>query len=286
MTGSAITHPSLGFGLGLRPVHYEEILSGASAPDIDWFEIISENYMIPGGRPLANLERVRARYPVVMHGVSMSIGATDPLDTEYLKNLKMLAERVQPSWISDHLCWTGAHGTNLHDLMPLPYTEEAIRHVVARVRQVQDTLGRRLLLENVSSYVTYKDSEMTEWEFLREIATRADCLILLDINNIYVSSFNHDFDPYEYLRGIPVARVQQFHLAGHSNEGAYIIDTHDHPIVDPVWQLYAEAVRRFPGVATMIERDDNIPPLAELLAELDQARQIAAAAMPKETVSA
>jgi hypothetical protein len=278
MTASATTLPSLGFGLGLRPVHYEEILSGDSAPDVDWFEIISENYMIPGGRPLANLERVRARYPLAMHGVSLSIGASDPLNTEYLKNLKMLAERVQPAWISDHLCWTGAHGTNLHDLMPLPYTEEAIRHVVARVQQVQETLGRRLLLENVSSYVTYKDSEMTEWEFLSEIATRADCLILLDINNIYVSSFNHEFDPYEYLRGIPAARVQQFHLAGHSNEGAYIIDTHDHPIVDPVWQLYAEAVRRFPGVATMIERDDNIPPLAELLAELDQARHVAGAA--------
>jgi hypothetical protein len=278
MTASATTLSSLGFGLGLRPVHYEAILSGDSAPDVDWFEIISENYMIPGGRPLANLERVRARYPLAMHGVSLSIGASDPLNTEYLKSLKTLAARVQPAWISDHLCWTGAHGTNLHDLMPLPYTEEAIRHVVARVQQVQDTLGRQLLLENVSSYVTYKDSEMTEWEFLSEIAARADCLILLDINNIYVSSFNHDFDPYEYLRGIPVARVQQFHLAGHSNEGTHIIDTHDHPIVGPVWRLYAAAVRRFPGVATMIERDDNIPPLAELLAELEQARRVAAGA--------
>jgi uncharacterized protein (UPF0276 family) len=276
MNAASIKAPSLGFGLGLRPAHYEEILSGGSAPDVDWFEIISENYMVPGGRPLANLERVRERFPLAMHGVSMSIGATDPLNTEYLKNLKALAERVQPAWISDHLCWTGAHGTNLHDLMPLPYTEEAIGHVVARVQQVQEALGRRLLLENVSSYVAYKESEMTEWEFLSEIAARADCLILLDINNIYVSSFNHDFDARDYLRGVPAARVQQFHLAGHSNEGAYIIDTHDHPIVDPVWQLYAEAVQLFPNVAAMIERDDNIPPLGELLAELEQARRIAA----------
>jgi hypothetical protein len=190
---------------------------------------------------------------------------------------------VQPAWISDHLCWTGAYGTNLHDLMPLPYTEEAIRHVVSRVRQVQDLLGRRLLLENVSSYVSYRQSAMSEWDFLTEIAERADCLILLDVNNIYVSSVNHEFDPYDYLRAIPPARVQQFHLAGHSNEGAYIIDTHDHPIVDPVWQLYAEAVRRFPGVSTMIERDDHIPPLAELVAELEQARGIARVALEPPT---
>lgn len=276
-------YPYLGFGLGLRPRHYEEILSDAVTANVDWFEILSENYMIPGGRPLHNLERVRERYPVAMHGVSLSIGGTDPLNGDYLKNLKALAARVQPEWISDHLCWTGTHGAQLHDLMPLPYTEEAVRHVVARVQQVQETLGRRILLENVSSYVTYKDSEMSEWDFLTQIAERADCLILLDINNIYVSSFNHDFDPYEYLRAVPPGRVQQFHLAGHSNEGAYLIDTHDHPIVDPVWRLYAEAVRRFPGVSTMIERDDNIPPLSELLAELDQARGIATTTAPVAT---
>lgn len=269
------THPSLGFGLGLRPIHYGEILDGA-APDIDWFEIISENYMVPGGRPLHNLDRVRARYPLAMHGVSLSIGSTDPLDTDYLSNLKALAERVQPAWISDHLCWTGAHGKQAHDLLPLPYTEEAIDHVVARVRQVQDVLGRRLLLENVSSYIAYKESDMSEWAFLTEIVERADCLILLDINNIYVSGFNHGFDPYQYLRAIPVERVQQFHLAGHSNEGDHIVDTHDHPVVDAVWRLYAEAVRRFPNASTMIERDDRIPPLAELLTELTQARDITA----------
>ncbi len=264
--------PYLGFGLGLRPVHYEEILSNPTPPKVDWFEIISENYMIPGGRPLHNLDRVRERFPLVMHGVSLSIGSTDPLDRDYLKNLKALADRVQPAWISDHLCWTGAHGTNMHDLLPLPYTEEAIRHVVERVQQVQETLGRRILLENVSSYLTYKQSAMTEWEFLSEIARRADCLILLDINNIYVSSFNHEFDPLAYLNGVPAERVRQFHLAGHEHNGDIIIDTHDHPIVDSVWDLYAHALRRFGRVSTMIERDDHIPPLAELLAELDHAR--------------
>jgi hypothetical protein len=283
MSATFAPQPSLGFGLGLRPVHYEAILSGETAPAVDWFEILSENYLVPGGRPLHHLDRVRERYPLAMHGVSLSIGSTDPLDIDYLKSLKALAARVQPAWISDHLCWTGAYGTNLHDLMPLPYTEEAIRHVVSRVQNVQDLLGRRLLLENVSSYVSYRQSEMNEWEFLTAIAERADCLILLDVNNIYVSSVNHEFDPYEYLRAIPPARVQQFHLAGHSHEGACIIDTHDHPIVDPVWQLYAEAVRRFPGVSTMIERDDNIPPLAELLVELDRARGIARAAREAPT---
>lgn len=278
MSATPLRQASLGFGLGLRPTHYQEILSGDAVLDVDWFEIISENYMIPGGRPLHHLDRVRERYPIAMHGVSLSIGSTDPLNPEYLKNLKSLAARVEPAWISDHLCWTGAHGTNLHDLLPLPYTDEAVRHVVERVQRVQDVLGRRILLENVSSYIRYKQSEMAEWEFLAEIVERADCRILLDINNIYVSSFNHDFDPLDYLRGIPVERVQQFHLAGHSNMGTHIIDTHDEPVVDPVWDLYAQAVRRFGEVSAMIERDDNIPPLTELLAELAHARRVAATA--------
>ncbi len=256
-------------------MHYEAVLSESAAPTVDWFEIISENYMVPGGRPLVNLDRVRARYPIAMHGVSLSIGSTDPLDAEYLRNLKALAARVEPAWISDHLCWTGAHGTNMHDLLPLPYTEDTIRHVVERVQQVQEALGRRILLENVSSYITYKQSEMTEWEFLTQIVERADCLFLLDINNIYVSGFNHDFDPLTYLNAIPVERVQQFHLAGHENNGDYIVDTHDEPVVDSVWDLYSAAVRRFGRVSTMIERDDKIPPLAELVAELDHARQLA-----------
>jgi uncharacterized protein (UPF0276 family) len=272
--------PWLGFGLGLRPTHYETILN--ESPAVDWFEIISENYLVPGGRPLHYLDRIRERYPMVMHGVSLSIGAQDPLNREYLKQLRALADRVEPAWISDHLCWTGAHGLNAHDLLPLPYTGEALKHVAARVGEVQDILGRRILLENVSSYVSYPESEMSEWEFLREIAGRADCLILLDINNIFVSSVNHEFDPLTYLNAIPPERVWQFHLAGHRNHGDYIIDTHDEPVIDPVWELYAVAVRRFGRVSTMIERDDNIPPLAELLAELDRARRIAATS-PRQT---
>ena len=275
MSVSPSVSPSLGFGLGLRVEHYQTILD--TRPPIDWFEILSENYLVPGGKPLHYLDRIRTDYPVVMHGVSLSIGSSDPLDLDYLKQLKQLADRVEPAWLSDHLCWTGLNGTNLHDLMPLPYTEEAIEHVAARVRQVQDVLGRRILLENVSSYVSYTQSEMSEWEFVRAILERADCLMLLDVNNIYVSSYNHGYDARAYLNAIPVERVQQFHLAGHTNHGNYIVDTHDHPVIDPVWDLYAHAVRRFGRVSTMIERDDNIPPLDELLAELDQARAIAAA---------
>jgi uncharacterized protein (UPF0276 family) len=264
----------LGFGLGLRVDHYEDILEGA--PAIDWLEVLSENYMIPGGRPLQFLARFRERYPLVMHGVSLSIGSSDPLNRDYLVRLRQLAEVVEPAWISDHLCWTGVDGSNLHDLMPLPYTEEAIGHVAARVREVQDFLGRRILLENVSSYTAFHASQLSESQFLAEIARRADCLILLDVNNIYVSSHNHGFDARAYLDDIPVERVQQFHLAGHENNGELIIDTHDAPIVDDVWALYADALRRFGPVSTMIERDDRIPPLAELIAELDTARAIAA----------
>lgn len=267
-------YPSLGFGLGLRVDHYEEIL--ASEPPIDWLEVLSENYMIEGGRPLAYLARMRERYPLVMHGVSMSIGSADPLNRDYLARLKQLADSIEPAWISDHLCWTGVGGTNLHDLMPLPYTEEAVAHVAARVREVQDLLGRRILLENVSSYAEFSASHMSEAQFLAAIAERADCLILLDVNNIFVSSHNHGFDARAYLADIPVERVQQFHLAGHENQGDLIIDTHDAPIIDAVWSLYAEALHRFGPVSTMIERDDKIPPLAELLEELAVARAIAA----------
>ena len=267
-------YPSLGYGLGLRVDHYEALLS--ETRPIDWLEALSENYMIPGGRPLEFLARFRERYPLVLHGVSLSIGSGDPLDRGYLARLKQLAAFVEPAWISDHLCWTGVDGTNLHDLMPLPYTEEALDHVAARVREVQDFLGRRILLENVSSYAAFHVSQLSESQFIAEVARRADCLILLDINNVYVSSHNHGFDAHAYLADIPVERVQQFHLAGHENQGGLTIDTHDAPIVDPVWRLYAEALRRFGYVSTMIERDDHIPPLAELLAELDRARAIAA----------
>lgn len=264
--------PFLGFGLGLRTEHYETILE--THPPVDWFEVLSENYLVAGGKPLYYLDRIRAEYAVVMHGVSLSIGG-DKINREYLKKLKELSDRVEPEWISDHLCWTGIRGKNLHDLMPLPYTEEAIAHVVSHVNEVQDFLSRRILLENVSSYVTYKQSAMSEWDFLRSIAERADCYILLDVNNIYVSSFNHGFDPEAFLRGVPVERVHQFHLAGHRNCGNYIVDTHDDSVIDPVWDLYAKAVRRFGDVSTMIERDDHIPPLLELLDELDRARRIA-----------
>jgi uncharacterized protein (UPF0276 family) len=266
--------PPLGFGLGLRVDHYEAIL--ADKPAVDWFEALTENYLVPGGKPLGYLMRIRERFPVVMHGVSLSIGSTQPLDRAYLAQVKALAARLEPEWVSDHLCWTGVAGRNMHDLLPLPYTEEALANVVERVRTVQDSLGRRILLENVSSYVSYRDSQVTEWQFLREIAERADCLILLDVNNIYVSSVNHEFDPVDYLNAIPVERVQQIHLAGHENHGDYLIDTHDHPVPDPVWELYGAALRRFGSVSTMIERDANIPPLEELCAELDAARQLAA----------
>lgn len=264
---------TLGFGLGLRPTHYEEILS--SNPSIDWFEIITENYLVPGGKPHYYLNQICERFPVVMHGVSMSIGSTDPIDFEYLHQVKLLSERIKPKWISDHLCWTGVHGMNTHDLLPLPYTEESIQHIVGRILKIQDFLGQQILIENVSSYITYQQSQMTEWEFISEISNQADCRILLDLNNIYVSSINHGFDPSIYISNVPKNRVCQFHLAGHSNMGNYIIDTHDQDIIDPVWNLYAEAIKHFGFVATMIERDDNIPLLESLVTELNYARMIA-----------
>lgn len=262
----------LGYGLGLRPVYYDEILS--TRPPIDWFEIISENYMIPGGRPLAMLERFRADYPIVMHGVSMSLASTDPLDLDYLRQLKSLAERIEPAWISDHLAWTGVHGANLHDLLPIPFTAEALDHVVERISRVQDFLKRRLLVENASTYVAFQESEMDEWTFVAEMAERADCLLLLDVNNVFVSGFNHGFDARRFIDCIPVERVAQFHMAGHTDNETHRIDTHDQPICEEVWSLYECARRRFGDVAAMIERDDNFPPLAELLGELSRMREI------------
>lgn len=267
----------LGFGLGLRPKHYDRILETLPS-DINWFEIISEDYMVDGGNQHHYLFKIREHYPIVMHGVSLSIGTCDPIDFQYLNKLKTLAERVEPAWISDHFCWTGVNGNNLHDLMPLPYTEEALDHVVDRIKQVQDFLGRRILLENPSSYVTYTDTSMSEQDFIRETAERADCLLLLDVNNVYVSSFNHNFDPIEYLNAIPIERVQQIHMAGHLNLKTHIIDTHDHPIIQDVWDLYSVAAKRFGKVSAMIERDDNIPPLEELIEELNTLKKIAFAA--------
>jgi uncharacterized protein (UPF0276 family) len=267
----------LGFGLGLRPGHYDAVLEGGHR--VDWFEVTTENYLVPGGKPLHYLERVRARYPLVMHGVSLSIGSTAPLDLGYLRSVRELARRIEPAGISDHLCWTGVGGVNLHDLMPLPFTMEAVAHVAGRVRQAQDVLDCQLMLENVSSYVACADAEMTEWEFVAQVSEAADCLLLLDVNNVYVNSVNHGFDARDYLRALPVARVRQLHLAGHSRQGGMLIDTHDAPVAEAVWQLYERAVARFPGAATTLERDDHIPPLAELVAELDHARRLAASVL-------
>ena len=266
-----------GFGLGLRTEHYRDFID--AHPAVDWLEVISENYMVPGGKPLHMLDAIRRDYPMVMHGVSLSIGSTDPLDLDYLRELKTLGQRIEPAWISDHLCWTGVDHHNLHDLLPLPYTEAALRHLVPRVQQVQDLLGRRLLLENVSSYVSFVADEMSEWEFIAQLAQRADCELLLDVNNVYVSSRNHGFDAHAFIDAMPRARVRQIHLAGHEDHGTHLIDTHDHPVCDAVWALYAYTVQRLGAVPTMIERDDHIPALAELLAELDQARALQAAAL-------
>lgn len=275
--------PFLGFGLGLRPDYYEEIL--AYKPNVDWFEIITENYLVPGGKPLYYLDQIRANYPIVMHGVSLSLGSSDPLDSDYLQHVKALAARIEPVWISDHLCWTGVNGINAHDLLPIPYTRQAVKHIVSRIHQIQDFLGRPILIENVSSYLTYKQSEMSEWDFILEIVKQAGCFILLDVNNVYVSSINHLFNPLDYIQAMPSERVAQIHLAGHSNHGNYIIDTHDAPIIQPVWDLYAATLQRLGvPVSTMIERDDNMPPLTELLAEVNQARHIAQSILVEEVL--
>nr|WP_246552929.1 DUF692 domain-containing protein [Sphingopyxis soli] len=266
--------------MGLRPDHYPDFLRGPQP--VDWLEIISENYMVPGGKPLAMLDAIRADYPMVMHGVSLSIGSDEPLDMDYLAALKALESRVEPLWISDHLCWTGINAHNTHDLLPLPYDAPALDCVVENIGRVQDYLGRRILIENPSSYVTFRSSDRSEWDFLAEMAERADCLLLLDVNNIYVSARNHGFDPEDYLAGLPADRIQQMHLAGHSDMGDHVIDTHDTDVCDAVWDLYASAIRRFGSVATMIERDDAIPPLADVLAELDCARALSARALEAE----
>jgi uncharacterized protein (UPF0276 family) len=272
--------PFLGVGVGLRPVHFAHVLA---APDparlgVDFFEAISENYMLPGGRPLRVLEEVRARFPVALHGVSLNIGSADPLDADYLDELAALARRYEPASISDHLCWTGVGGHNLHDLLPLPCTEAVLRHVCERAQRVQDRLGRRIALENPSSYFAYRADAMPEAEFLARVAERADCGILLDVNNVFVSAHNHGFDPEHYLAQIPAERVFQIHLAGHSTQGALLIDTHDHPVCDGVWALYESAVRRFGSVSTLIEWDDRIPEFEVLAAEAARAREILARA--------
>jgi uncharacterized protein (UPF0276 family) len=276
---------SKGVGLGLRAPHFAEILEDLAAKrcQVPWFEATSENYMGieggAGGRPLRVLETVRSEVPVALHGVSMSIGTVDPLDRGYLARLKSLVDRVEPFHVSDHLCWTGVDGENLHDLLPLPYTEEALDHLVPRVLEVQEFLGRRMLLENVSSYLSYGHSSMTEWEFLSELCRRADCGLLLDVNNIYVSSVNHGFDAMDFLNGIPPDRVGYVHLAGHSEGPQGLIDTHDHPVAPAVWSLYSRALARIGTVSTLVEWDDRIPSFQELLSEAGKARGLQRAAI-------
>jgi uncharacterized protein (UPF0276 family) len=269
--------PVQGFGLGLRTEHYAEFQRRGKT--VDWLEILSENYLVPGGRPLHHLDRIRADHPMVMHGVSMSIGGTDALDLDYLRDLKALAERVQPAWLSDHLCWTGVDGRNLHDLMPLPMSEAALRHVAVRLDEVQHRLGRRLAIENLSSYVRFASDEMREYEFVSELLRRTDAWLLLDVNNVYVSSVNHGFDARAYIDAMPPERVVQIHLAGHTVDDGFLIDTHDAPVCDAVWDLYRYTIERLGPRPTMIERDDHIPALDELLAELDIARRISAEAL-------
>jgi hypothetical protein len=272
MSASSIA-PFRGFGLGLRPPHYPDFLE-QSVP-VDFVEVISENFMIAGGRPLYTLDAIKERHPIALHGVSMSIGAAHGLNDDYLANLKRLADRVRPLWVSDHLCWTGIPGSNSHDLLPLPYTEEAMTIVCNNILHAQDVLERALMLENPSTYLSFADDEMTEWEFLTEMCCRTGCSLLLDVNNIYVSGANLGFDPLAYIAGVPTDRVRQVHLAGHSqNDSGLLIDTHDHPVPDPVWTLYKLACEKLGHFATSIERDDDIPPLASLLDELAVARNI------------
>jgi uncharacterized protein (UPF0276 family) len=277
MTPPRLGHPNLGLGVGLRTVHFPYLLQ--HHPPVDWFEIISENFMDSGGRPRYVLEQLAERYAVVMHGVSLSIGSTDPLNFDYLKKLKRLADATRAHWVSDHLCWTGVAGLNAHDLLPIPLNEQTLAHVAGRVRTVQEVLERPLVLENPSTYVAFKDSTLSEWEFLTRLAEETDCGLLLDVNNVYVSSVNHDFDPVEYIRSVPHHRVVQFHLAGHTNCGTHLIDTHDGEVIDPVWELYRLAHQLTGGAATLLEWDAKIPPFPVVHAEVLKAREYMSAAL-------
>ncbi len=266
--------PALGHGIGLRTRHFGRFM--AERPAVDWVEAVTENFMAPGGRPVSVLEKVRGELPVVLHGVSLAIGSVDPISETYLDELARIVKRIQPAMVSDHLCWGTHRGQYVHDLLPLPYTEESLDHVASRVSQVQERLGRQVLLENPSSYVSFKDSTMAEWEFLTELSWRSGCGILLDVNNVYVSSRNFGFDPVAYLDGIPVKAVGYFHLAGHTDKGKYLLDSHDHSVPEPVWDLYRQAVRRFGRVPSLVEWDDAIPPLEDVVAESRRAAAIEA----------
>jgi uncharacterized protein (UPF0276 family) len=264
----------LGHGIGLRTPHFAPLLAGPTP--VDWVEAISENFMAGGGRPLAVLEKVRADVPVALHGVSLGVGSVDPLSEPYLADLERLVRRIEPALVTDHLCWGAHRGQYLHDLLPLPYTEESLAHVADRVARVQERLGRQILLENPSSYVAFRHSTMAEWEFLAALARRADCGILLDVNNVHVSARNHGFDPLAYLDGIPADRVGQVHLAGHADRGRYLLDSHDGAVPEPVWTLYREALGRFGRVPALVEWDDRIPALEELVAESRRAAGVEA----------
>jgi uncharacterized protein (UPF0276 family) len=279
----SVARPILGHGVGLRPRHFGRLL--AERPPVDWMEAVSENYLAPGGRPVAALEKVRRDVPVALHGVSLAIGSTAALDRPYLAALRALIDRIQPAIVSDHLCWGRHGGRYVHDLWPLPFTEEALAHVVERVGCVQEALGRQILLENVSSYLAFRESEMSEWEFLGEIARRADCGILLDVNNIYVTARNHGFSASDYIDGVPPDRVAQFHLAGHSDKGAYLFDSHDALVPDAVWDLYRAAVARFGAVPSLIEWDDHIPELEVLVGESRRAAAIEAEVLGPRAVA-
>ncbi len=270
MVEPRLGHPNLGLGVGLRTVHFPYILE--KHPPVDWFEIISENFIDSQGRPRYTLDQIAERYPIVMHGVSLSIGSTDPLDFQYLEKLKKLASETNARWVSDHLCWTGVAGRNTHDLLPVPLNEDTLRHVCSRIETVQDYLQRPLIVENPSSYVTFAESTMSEWEFLNAMTEATECGLLLDVNNVYVSSVNHDFDPYEYLGHIPYDRVVQCHLAGHTQCGTHLIDTHDGKVIDPVWKLYREVHRGTGGISTLLEWDAQIPPFEVVHAEVLKAK--------------
>jgi uncharacterized protein (UPF0276 family) len=269
--------PNLGLGVGLRTVHFGHVLD--KKPAVDWFEIVTENFLDTGGRPLWVLDQIAARHPIVLHGVSMSVGSTDPIDRVYLAKVKALAARVRAVWVSDHVCWTGVAGRNLHDLLPLPYTEQALRHMVRRIRQIQDILERPLILENPSSYVEFKSSSMPEWEFIGRMAGEADCGLLLDLNNVYVSSYNHGFDPEVYVRAIPPERVAYVHVAGHTNLGTHLLDSHIGPVIDPVWKLYRLAHHLSGGRSTLLEWDEEIPAFPVVHREVLKARKHMEAAL-------
>jgi uncharacterized protein (UPF0276 family) len=292
-TRSSARYPFLGHGIGLRTCHYPDFLGETGKepprgtaradglPRIDWLEVITDNFLVEGGNPRRVLRSVREHYPVVFHGVALSIGSTDPLDASYVDAIARLADETEPAWISDHLCFGSLGGRYGHDLWPLPFSEEALGHVSERVLRVQDRLRRPLMIENVSSYVAFRASTMTEWEFLSALVKKTDCGLLLDVNNIFVSAHNHGFDADDFLRGVPVEAVGQIHLAGHSRKGPLLLDTHDHPVPDGVWSLYEKAIARFGAVSTLVEWDEKVPSVEEVIAESRRAEDLLRATLRK-----